>query len=103
MIELVNLSKTYKIKKEECKALKGLNLKFPNKGLVFIVGKSGSGKSTLLNLLGGIDYPTDGDILCNGSSIHISKASLEAYRSNCIGFIFLRFQRSHCKSIESCQ
>ena len=39
MIELVNLSKTYKTKKEECKALKSLNLKFPNKGLVFIVGK----------------------------------------------------------------
>lgn len=88
MIELVELTKTYKTKKSKCEALKGINLKFGNKGLIFIVGKSGSGKSTLMNLLGGIDTPTSGKIIYNNSPIDKSKTDLELYRSNCIGFIF---------------
>ena len=39
----------------EVKALDDVSLKFPEKGLVFILGKSGSGKSTLLNVMGGLD------------------------------------------------
>ena len=47
MIEVKNLKKTYKPKKGAAvQALKGINLKFEEKGLVFILGKSGSGKST---------------------------------------------------------
>ena len=53
MIELKNVSKTYKSKKAtNTTALKDIYIKFPEKGLVFILGKSGSGKSTLLNILG---------------------------------------------------
>ena len=56
MIELKNITKIYKAKKtSETIALKNINLKLQDKGMVFILGKSGSGKSTLLNLLGGLD------------------------------------------------
>ena len=69
MIEVKNLKKTYKPKKGAAvQALKGINLKFEEKGLVFILGKSGSGKSTLLNMLGGLDKFDDGEIIIKGKS-----------------------------------
>lgn len=71
MIELKNVTKIYKSKKgNSTKALNNVNLKFENKGMVFIVGKSGSGKSTLLNLLGGLDSATSGEILVNNQNIN---------------------------------
>lgn len=91
MIEVKNLVKTYKDKKTNCEALKGVSFKLPDKGLIFIVGKSGSGKSTLLNLLGGIDFPTDGEIVYNGKNINSSDKELDCYRSACIGFVFQDF------------
>ncbi len=49
-------------------ALKKSSLVFPDKGLVAIKGKSGSGKSTLLNLLSGMDAPSEGRVVFNGST-----------------------------------
>lgn len=69
MLEAVKISKTYKPKRGvPVKALDGVSLKFPDRGMVFLLGKSGSGKSTLLNLLGGLDrYDKDGgEIIING-------------------------------------
>ena len=62
MLETRELCKVYKPKKGvPVKALDNVSLKFPDKGMVFLLGKSGSGKSTLLNLLGGLDrYVADG-------------------------------------------
>ena len=62
MLEIKNVYKTYISKKNKCEALKDVSIKFPEKGLVFVVGKSGSGKSTLLNLIGGVDTLTKGEI-----------------------------------------
>ena len=63
MLEIKNLKKVYKVgRRGKLEALKDVNLKFGNRGLVFIVGKSGSGKSTLLNQLGGLDEPTKGKV-----------------------------------------
>lgn len=54
MLTLKNLVKTYKTKGgEEVRALDGISIDFPEKGMVFLLGKSGSGKSTLLNVAGG--------------------------------------------------
>lgn len=54
----------YKTKKGVCvTALNGVSVKFPQKGLVFLLGKSGSGKSMLLNLLGGLDKYYEGEII----------------------------------------
>ena len=56
MLETKNLTKIYKPKKGmPVKAIDNISLRFPNTGMVFLLGKSGSGKSTLLNLLGGLD------------------------------------------------
>ena len=93
MIELKNVTKVYKSKKgNSTKALNNVNLKFENKGMVFIVGKSGSGKSTLLNLLGGLDSATSGEILVNNQNINeFSASNYDAYRNTYIGFIFQEF------------
>ena len=93
MIEFKKLRKVYKSRKTgECVALKGIDLKLPDTGLVFIIGKSGSGKSTLLNLLGGLDTITSGDIVADGNSLaSFNKSDFEDYRSSYIGFIFQHY------------
>lgn len=69
MIEIKNIVKTYRPKKGgEVKALDDVSLKFPEKGLVFILGKSGSGKSTLLNVMGGLDTADSGEIISSKAS-----------------------------------
>ena len=51
MLELKHIAKTYKTAKGvKTEALKDINLRFPQRGMVFVLGKSGSGKSTLLNI-----------------------------------------------------
>jgi len=64
MLEVRNLTKIYKTKESiETIALNSVSLKFPETGMVFLIGKSGSGKSTLLNVAGGLDVSTSGEIL----------------------------------------
>ncbi|MBS2126272.1 ATP-binding cassette domain-containing protein ['Fragaria x ananassa' phyllody phytoplasma] len=61
--------------------LKDVSFSLSEKGLIFITGKSGSGKSTLLNLLGGLDYPTQGNIYVYDQNITFySNAILDFYR-----------------------
>lgn len=93
MLEVRDLRKTYKSKKGgDTEALKGINLKFADKGLVFILGKSGCGKSTLLNLLGGLDSFDCGEIIINGkSSKDFSPADFDSYRNTYLGFVFQEF------------
>ena len=75
MLEIKNLSKTYKPKKGvPVTALKNINLKLSDTGMIFLLGKSGSGKSTLLNLLGGLDRYDSGEIIINGVSSKNFKA-----------------------------
>jgi ABC-type lipoprotein export system ATPase subunit len=71
MLEVKNLSKIYKSTVKngvDTKALDNISLTFPEKGMVFLLGKSGSGKSTLLNVCGGLDAPTSGEIIVKGKS-----------------------------------
>ena len=69
MLEIRNLTKTYKPKKGvPVVALDNISLKFPDSGMIFLLGKSGSGKSTLLNLLGGLDIYDSGEIIIKGKS-----------------------------------
>ena len=95
MLEAVKISKTYKPKRGvPVKALDGVSLKFPDRGMVFLLGKSGSGKSTLLNLLGGLDrYDNDGgEIIINGvSSRNFSQQHFDSYRNTYVGFIFQEY------------
>ena len=90
MINIKNLNKIYKSKrKNNCHALKDIDLTLPSKGLVFVLGKSGSGKSTLLNLIGGLDNVTSGEIIIDDNNISkMSEAKFADYRNEYIGFIF---------------
>ena len=70
MIEIKNLTKTYKSKKGfVCHALKDVSFTLPDTGMVFVVGKSGCGKTTLLNLIGGLDNITSGTIISGGNDL----------------------------------
>lgn len=93
MLQVKNLKKSYKSKRAgETKALKGIDLTFGDKGLVFVLGKSGCGKSTLLNLLGGLDSFDEGEIIINGkSSKDFTRADFDSYRNTYLGFVFQEF------------
>ncbi len=93
MLEARNLCKIYKPKRGVAvKALDNVSLKFPDKGMVFLLGKSGSGKSTLLNLLGGLDKYNSGDIIIKGvSSKDFKQKHFDSYRNTYVGFIFQEY------------
>ncbi|WP_282920699.1 ABC transporter ATP-binding protein [Ignavigranum ruoffiae] len=87
-IEFKNVSKTYLDGKEEFLALKSTNLAIETGEFVAIIGPSGSGKSTFLTLAGGLQTPTEGEILINGQSIYqLSAKELGKIRFKEIGFI----------------
>ena len=93
MLEVVHLTKIYKAKGGvETKALNDVSVRFPEKGMVFLLGKSGSGKSTLLNVCGGLDSPTSGEIIVKGrSSKNFSQSDFDSYRNTFIGFVFQEY------------
>ena len=93
MLETKNLKKVYKTKKGVAvEALKGVSIKFAEKGMVFLLGKSGSGKSTLLNLLGGLDKYDNGEIIIKGvSSKDFKQNHFDSYRNTYVGFIFQEY------------
>lgn len=93
MLEVVHLTKIYKAKGGvETKALNDVSVRFPEKGMVFLLGKSGSGKSTLLNVCGGLDAPTSGEVIVKGrSSKNFSQSDFDSYRNTFIGFVFQEY------------
>lgn len=92
MIKTINLKKTYKNEGVEVHALKGINLEIFEGEMVSILGPSGSGKSTLLNCLSGIDKPTDGQVIINGTDItKLKDDDLTTFRAKNMGFIFQFF------------
>lgn len=89
MLKLENVTKSYKTGDFVQLALKGVNLEFRENEFVSILGPSGSGKTTLLNIIGGLDRYDSGDLIINGKSTKQFKSrDWDAYRNNCIGFIF---------------
>ena len=89
IVEIKNVSKTYKIGEKEFKALDNIDLSINKGEFVVILGPSGAGKSTLLNLIGGIDTPTSGSIKIDGEDISkYNENQLSEYRAENIGFIF---------------
>jgi putative ABC transport system ATP-binding protein len=87
-----NLSKIYKIGKIEYPALRGLDVTFFKGEFVAVVGPSGSGKSTLLHIVGGLDNPTSGRVIVDGSELSkLNSNELAEYRNNKIGFVFQFF------------
>lgn len=92
LLETKNLCKEYGQEEGKSIALDNVNLSIYNGELLVILGSSGSGKSTLLNMIGGMDYPTSGEILFNGEDItKYDDDKLTEYRENNIGFVFQSF------------
>ncbi|MEJ0072492.1 MAG: ABC transporter ATP-binding protein [Candidatus Saccharibacteria bacterium] len=91
-IELKNLTKTYKLGDEVLNALDGVSCDIKSGEFVAITGPSGSGKSTLANIIGGLDKPTSGSIVVDGSDLsHVHDKQLSDYRNHHIGFVFQSF------------
>ncbi len=89
MLELKNIKKSYKTGEFVQHALKGVSLTFDRNEFVCILGASGSGKTTLLNIIGGLDRYDSGDLIINNMSTKKFNDNLwDAYRNNCVGFIF---------------
>lgn len=93
MIELRNVIKTFKNAAGEFTVLKGINLTLNTGEFVAIVGKSGSGKSTLLNMITGIDHPSTGQVVINGTDIYaLTESQRSLWRGRNLGIVFQFFQ-----------
>jgi len=101
MLEIKNVTKKYVTKGVSVTALNNVSVTFPEKGMVFLLGKSGSGKSTLLNVAGGLDKPDSGDVILNGRySRDFTGGDFNSYRNTFIGFIFQDFNVLNEYSVE---
>jgi putative ABC transport system ATP-binding protein len=93
MITVHEVVKNYPSPAGNVRALRGVELAIEGGRLVALVGRSGSGKSTLLNLIGGIDRPTSGSVVVNGTSLgSLGETRLARWRGGAVGFVFQFFQ-----------
>ncbi len=91
-VEVKNLHKNYMLKGETVKALRGITLKIARGEYLSIMGPSGSGKTTLFNLVGGIDRPSEGKIIIEGTDVSkMAPKEMAWLRSRKIGYIFQTF------------
>ena len=89
LLEIKNLKKYYGKGDSQVKALDGVSFNVYKGEMLVLLGNSGSGKSTLLNLIGGMDSPTEGQVLLHGEDITRYKdKELTRYRKEKIGFVF---------------
>jgi len=83
------LTKVYRTGEVEVWALRGVDLELHESELVVLLGPSGSGKSTLLNIMGGLDRPTDGEVMFRDHLLSgADQAALTRYRRDHVGFVF---------------
>ncbi|MDI6606379.1 MAG: ABC transporter ATP-binding protein [Candidatus Omnitrophota bacterium] len=89
MLEARNIHKVYNNGKKELPVLKGVDLAVGKGSFAAIVGPSGAGKSTLLHILGGLDSPSQGEVIFEEENIYkLKDNSLSRVRNKKIGFVF---------------
>ena len=89
IVETRSLKKYYQMGENTVKALDGVDFCVKDQEFVAIIGKSGSGKSTLLHMLGGLDVPTEGEVLVEGKCLlGLKKEQLAIFRRRKVGFVF---------------
>jgi putative ABC transport system ATP-binding protein len=92
IIQTQGLQKQYQMGEVVVDALCGVDFEVEQGDFVAIMGPSGSGKSTLLHLMGGLDTPTDGDVMLGGRRLaHMSDDEVTVVRRRQIGFVFQFF------------
>ena len=88
LININNLTKSYKVNNEYLTIIDSISLNFSQNNIVSIVGPSGSGKSTLLNIIGLLDTNFNGDYKFNGKDIKkLNQKQLDKIRGSSIGFV----------------
>lgn len=93
MLQLTDVSKTYRSSSSSLTVLENINIKINSGDSVAIVGPSGSGKTTLLGLCAGLDHSSSGAILLNGILLDkLNEDERAAVRNRYVGFIFQNFQ-----------
>lgn len=89
LVQLRQLTKTYKRGGETVEVLRALDLAVPEGDFLALMGPSGSGKTTLLNILGGIDRPSSGEVWIGGLALHrMGEGALTRWRAGNVGFVF---------------
>ena len=92
VLQTVGLRKEYQMGEVTVDALRGVDFVVPQGEFVAIMGPSGAGKSTLLHLMGGLDTPSDGDVVLGGKRLaHLSDDEVTIVRRRQVGFIFQFF------------
>ena len=89
LVEIRNVTKEYRKGDQSIKPLQDVSLAVEKGDFVSLMGASGSGKSTLLNLIAGIDKPTSGQVVVDGTDIaRLSRTRLAHWRAVHVGYIF---------------
>lgn len=89
ILRVENLTKTYGSGEAEVKALDNVSFAVEKGEFIAVMGPSGSGKSTLLHILGGVDRPTSGRVLIEGTDIYaLNETKLAVFRRRQIGLIY---------------
>ena len=89
ILQVENLTKTYGSGEAEVKALDNVSFTARKGEFIAVMGPSGSGKSTLLHILGGVDHPTSGRVLIEGTNIYaLDETKLAIFRRRQIGLIY---------------
>jgi putative ABC transport system ATP-binding protein len=87
-----NIHKSYLMGKEAVPALRGVSLEIQPREFVCLMGPSGSGKTTLLNIIGGLDEPSRGHLIVEGSNlVAMSENQLARFRLEKMGFVFQNY------------
>ncbi|ADU26590.1 ABC transporter ATP-binding protein [Ethanoligenens harbinense] len=92
ILETQGLYKTYGKGETQVQALRSTNVAVQKGEFIAIIGPSGSGKSTMLHMLGGLDYPSGGKVLIDGTDLFsLKEKELSIFRRRKIGFVFQAF------------
>lgn len=93
LIELEQVNKAYNSGEAKVEALRNVSMTVPRGDAVAVMGPSGSGKSTLLSIIGGLNPPTEGQVIIDGIDLYkLNRERRADFRREYLGFVFQQFQ-----------